>query len=413
MFVFVSLVDSGHICASSQQLTNTQALTHNSLLNVFPVCPPRLDWCRVRYAGTSPDANHRGSAWSGNNVVGGVGVGVAAARATALALQTDVLKAMSPEITEVADSAPPDGGGLEEVSYQSFEVQSGLSGDSGGSWQGGKNAEVAKEYVGGLLPALGECDVVLVLDDGSRLPVHSCLLAAFSRTFCDLFLRQHGQHCKGTGCACSTHGNQRFNGKSAETESSIGKIPGNGEPTVAATTGAVHEDDQRNHSRDVQPLLAGRNSSQAAVATAAFAATLIANNTIRRSPAAVEWGSARGEVLVRFWGAGTIAAVVRHLYTGQPPSGTNVNGLRRLLVASVSLRIPRLIRQVEHLLSASLSHRKGNDRSAQHAEAATLLRAARVLQAKDLEGRCTLYLQANGVFPAVMKVQYKNLYHLV
>lgn len=64
----------------------------------------------------------------------------------------------------------------------------------------------------------------------------------------------------------------------------------------------------------------------------------------------------------------------------------------------------RLTRQVEHLLSARLSPQKGKARSLQHDEAARLLRAARVLRATDLEKRCTLYMQANGVFPAVMKV---------
>lgn len=380
----------------------TGALTH-LFCGMFPVSLPRLDRSRVRYAGTSPDANHRGSAWSGSSVVGVDAF--PAAGATTLPLQTDVFQAMSPEISVAADAAPPDGGGLEEGSHQSFDVRAGLSWDSCGSWQGGEHKEAAKEHVGGLLPALGECDVVLVLDDGSRLPVHSCLLAAFSTTFYDLFLHQHGRHRKGTGCASSIDGNRRSNGILAETEPKTGSSPGNSEPAVVATTCAVDEDDYRNNSRDVQPLLVGRNSSHAAVTAAAFAATMIADNTPGRSPAAVEWGSARGEVLVRFWGAGTMAAVVKHLYTGQPPSGIHVDGLGRLLVGSVSLRIPRLIRQVEHLLSASLSRRKGKDRSVQHAEAATLLRAARVLRAKDLEDRCTLYLQANGVFPAVMKVK--------
>lgn len=356
------------------------------------------------YAGTSPDANHRGSAWSGSSVVGVDAF--SRSGATTLPLQADVFQAISPEISVVAESAPPDGGGLDEGSCQSFDVRAGLSGDSCRSWLGEENTETAKEYVGGLLPALGECDVVLVLDDGSRLPVHSCLLAAFSTTFCDLFLHQQGRHRKGTGCACSIDGIQSSNGILTETEPTNGNSPGNGEPAVVTTTGAVHEDDCRRHSRDVHPLLVGLNSSYAAVAAAAFAATVIADNTRGRSPAAVEWGSAKGEVLVRFWGAGTMAAVVKHLYTGQPPFDSHVDGLGRLLVASVSLRIPRLMRQVEHLLSASLSRRKGNDRSAQHAEAATLLRAARVLRAKDLEERCTLYLQANGVFPEVMKVIY-------
>ena len=125
----------------------------------------------------------------------------------------------------------------------------------------------------------------------------------------------------------------------------------------------------------------------------------------RQPPVFIEWGVARGEVLVRFWGPGTMAAVVRHVYTGRPPTEVHADGLARLLSASASLRMPRLMRQVEHLLSATLAQQRTGARSAQHEEAARLLRGARALGAADLEDRCTLYLQANGVFPAVMKAR--------
>lgn len=275
------------------------------------------------------------------------------------------------------------------------------------------------EYVGGLLPSLGECDVVLVLDDGSRMPVHSCLLVAFSGTFRDLFLRRSGNHCHQKGCTYSKHG-----GSAAEAN----PVAGTGALGVSATAGNgnLGEDDRRKRSRDVQTLLTrhkpcseavggGRrlntpgSTSEMAVEAAAFAVTSIAENSAWQSPAVVEWRSPRGEVLVRFWGAGTMAAVIRHVYTGQPPSELHAYALGRLLAASVALRMPRLMRQVEHLLSNSISVHKSKDRSAQHTEVAELLRAARVLHTTDLEDRCTLYLQANGVFPAVMKVKWETL----
>lgn len=387
---------------------------------------------RVRYAGISADDNNHGSAWSGKTAERSA----ASAAANMLPLQTDICQLMSPVISEFAESAPPDGGGLEEDPNDSFDVRRGSCEDSGRSWRGeamefrrqseeasagaGKGTEVSIEkkegnqtrYVGGLLPGLGESDVILVLDDGSRLPVHSCLLAAFSGTFRDLFLRQNGLNYRGLCCAPCDHGNRCSSGRS------VGTLTGTSDAFCAGANGDVGVDDQRKRSRDVQTLLASEEADEkrprqasvstseaAAAAAAAFAATSIAENTAWQSPAVVEWKPARGDVLVRFWGAGTMAAVVRHMYTGQAPVDVHIDGLGRLLAASVALRMPRLMRQVEHLLSASLSSLKGSNRSAQLKQVAKLLRAARVLRAADLEHRCTLYLQANGGFPAVMKVK--------
>lgn len=344
---------------------------------------------RVKYAGTGADDSYEGSTWSGKNA----NRGPVSASASLLPLQTDICRLVSPEISELADSSPPDGGGLGEDPNDSLEG-------------------TQTQYVGGLLPGLGECDVVLVLDDGSRLPVHSCLLAAFSGTFRDLFLRRNGLSCQGLCC----------DGTCCSSGELVGSLAGSSDASPAVADYGVGVDNRRKRSRDVQPLLAGGRSlsegagdkrtrqapdatSEAAVAAAGLTATSIAENRVWQSPAVIEWKPARGDVLVRFWGAGTMAAVVRHLYTGQSPADVHMDGLGRLLVASVALRMPRLMRQVEHLLSASLSSQKGSDRSAQLKEVARLLRAARVLRATDLEHRCTLYLQANGGFPAVMKVK--------
>lgn len=345
---------------------------------------------------------------------------------------------MSLEITEVADSARPDGGGLQEDPQYCFDAQELANvygcgcrqdGQSRGleMWSRAESETVGKakprirvNHVGGLVAAFGEPDIDLVLEDGSRLPVHSCLLVAFSGTFRDHFLRPRRHRCRlkdraqsvqgGTGSKCQSAGTL------ANAEPPVQEAPAaEVKKPVADAPGDV---DQRNRSRELEPLLArvrdagssGRpqapaSTSAAAVAAAAFAATSIAEQTAWPPPAIVYWGSKRGEVLVRFWGAGTMAAVVQHLYTGKAPSGVHVEGLGRLLVAAVCFRMSRLMRQVEHLLSASLSSKKSNTRAAQHAGAARLLRAARVLRAKDLEDRCTLYLQENGVFPAVMKVK--------
>lgn len=392
----------------------------------------------MRYAGTAADGSYHSSAWSGKTAERSS----ASAAANLLPLQTDIRQLMSPEISELADSSPPDGGGLEDDPSDSSDVRDGTCHDSGGSWQGaavasyresrgapsgtGTTAEESTEergrsrtqsYVGGLLPGLGECDVVLVLDDdGSRLPVHSCLLAAFSGAFRDLFLCRNGLSCRRLRCRpCGEGGDRYSSGELVERSTGT---------SDASCDAGVGVDDQRKRSRDVHPLLAGRgltgekidaerrarrasgSTSEAAVAAAALAATSVAENTGWQSPAGVEWRVARGEVLVRFWGAGTVAAIVRHVYTGQTPAGVHTDGLGRLLAASVALRMPRLMRQVEHLLAASLSSKKGNDRSAQLKQVARLLRAVRVLRATDLEHRCTLYLQANGGFPAVMKVNF-------
>ncbi|CAM9211740.1 unnamed protein product, partial [Hapterophycus canaliculatus] len=281
----------------------------------------------------------------GNAWNGNGTAGSTAAAGATIPLQTDVGRCMSPEISEVAHAAHADGGGLQEDPRCSSDALEGV-------------------------------------------PLHGCEC------------RQDGQSRGLESCG------------GAETKTSSG---GNPRSQVKHVGGLV---DERGRSRAVEPLLAGvqdagsngrpqasSSTSAAAVAAASFAATTIAEQTARQPPAIVHWGSKRGEMCVRFWGAGTMAAVVQHLYTGEPPSGVHVDGLGRLLVAAVSLRMPRLMRQVEHLLSAGLSPQKSSTRAARHAEAARLLRAARVLKAKDLEDRCTLYLQENGVFPAVMKLR--------
>ncbi|CAM9560352.1 unnamed protein product [Ectocarpus sp. 8 AP-2014] len=383
---------------------------------------------QVIYAGTSPGESHRGGGWSGNG-----GAGSATTPATTLPLQADILQRLPPEVSEISDSAPPNGGGLEVDPEYDCDVLDRVSVDiremwrekdlarrepsAGGSKETAAEGEAATrpgrrvEYVGGLRPALGECDIELVLEDGSRLPAHSCLLAAFSGTFCDLFLRRHGR-CSRPTCPAARGG------------SSSKRQPVPGASEFAAAAADNREMDQRTRSRDVHYLLAGHDPpgqgrgaasehqrptspsiSEAAVAAAAFAATATVENAAWWAPAVIDWGPGRGEVSVRFWGAGTMSAVVKHVYTGQPPSNMHADGLGRLLVASMSLRMNRLIRQVEHLLSARLSPQKGKARSLQHDEAARLLRAARVLRATDLEKRCTLYMQANGVFPAVMKLR--------
>lgn len=343
---------------------------------------------------------------------------------------------MAPEVAEFADAAPADGGGLQEEPQYMSDALKGVSLHGCGCLEDGQarglaacvkeerktvndaNSQSQVKHVGGLVSAFGEPDVDLVLEDGSRLPAHSCLLVAFSGTFRDLFLRPRGRRRRVKDRARSARGvftsKQQSEGAFADAEPPAALLAG-AEKTPAA--GAAGEEDQLIRSRDVQPLLAGvrdggsnerphasASTSAAAVAAAAFAATAIAEQTAWQPSVIIDWGSQRGEVCVRFFGPGTVAAVVQHLYTGKPPSSVHVDGLGRLLVAAVSLRMPRLMRQVEHLLSAGFSQ-KSNTRAAQHAEAARLLRAARVLRAKDLEDRCTLYLQENGVFPAVMKVR--------
>lgn len=117
-----------------------------------------------------------------------------------LPLQAHILERMSPEITDIAKWAPPDGGVLladspDFSSYSTLQSASvavrrrgGGGCDSARASVTGSEAVEVPRRVGGLLPGLGECDVVLVLADGSRLPVHSCLLATFSGAFRELFL---------------------------------------------------------------------------------------------------------------------------------------------------------------------------------------------------------------------------------
>lgn len=380
------------------------------------------------YAGTSHGGTARGA--------GGSGAAAGATAATAVAtlpLQTDMLKCMPPEIADITESAPLNGRGLEEdaLSKRGFDDAEAVSQGSFGSWPDRPKTEGGDtERVGGLLPALGECDVVLILEDGSRLPAHSCLLASFSGTCRDLILRRRGHH----------HGRDCSNSNGTAEVSTLGEaLAAVGDRAPIAAAEHVREDNEQmlSRARDVQALLEWREASgrgsrsgaalkkrpppasapvtavavAVAAAVASFKPCSPAENDARRRrrqqpPAAfIKWGAARGEILVRFWGPGTMAAVVRHVYTGRPPTEVHADGLARLLSASASLRMPRLMRQVEHLMSATLAQTRTGARSAQHEEAAKLLRGARALGAVDLEDRCTLYLQANGVFPAVMKAR--------
>lgn len=405
------------------------------------------------YAGTTSHGGDRsGSVGVGGGTARGAGGSGAAAASTtaattavaALPLQTHMLECMSPEIADIAESAPLNGGGLEEDPSQGFDDREAvLQGGCGSSSQGfdGQEAVWQRSYgswpdppkmergdvierIGGLLPALGECDVVLILEDGSRLPAHSCLLASFSGTFCDLFFGRRGHLGRSS---------RNSNGVGVSTLRGAVSAAEDRAPIAAAATESVREEDEQlfSRARDVQALLEWREAPgkgsvpsatlkrpplvSAPVAAVAVAVAAVASLTPcspaengthrRRVPGVVQWGAARGEVLVRFWGPGTMAAVVRHVYTGRPPTEVHADGLARLLTASASLRMPRLMRQVEHLLSANLALKRTGARSAQHEEAARLLRGARALGAADLEDRCTLYLQANGVFPAVMKVR--------
>lgn len=395
-----------------------------------------------------------------------------------LSLQTDLVGLVSPEVLEMADSAPLDGSGLFEEDCSGVDHTAGgviltghgvggLSGrrrpaaaargrhagaDSLERWKGdtttkgpamGGVAEV--EYVGGLSRALGECDAVVVLYDGSRLPVHSCLLAAFSGTFRELFLvsgsrrvrhrrRHHHRGCRSNDrCVCSCCGDRRTK---EEREQQAAVVAVETSPVfMEATEGvavpaAAREEDRRMRARDVHAVLTGYSSTtretgqrhsttsggttvEGQVSAAAWAAVSAAaehGGRRRQFPTVLEWGPARGEIFVKFWGAVTMAAVVKHVYSGRPPSEiTNPEGLVRLLAAAASLRMPRLMRQVEHLLSATLFPQQKGAVRPPHVRVGRLLRAARAVGAKDLESRCTLYLQTNGRLPAIMKVRLSFL----
>ena len=345
---------------------------------------------------------------------------------------------MSPEITDVARSAPLNGGGsLNGGGLEEDPPSQGFDGRGEALLQEGYGSLLDRprmegeriEHFGGMLPAFGECDVVLILEDGTRLPAHSCLLTSFSGAFGDMFLRRRGHY--------------GLNSNAAGVSTMMAVAPGEGSaagdcaPTAAAES--AREEEQLSRARDIQALLEWRvvssdkgssgalkrpQSASSPVTAVAMAVAAVASlkpcssaeyDSRRRPqqpPAVVEWGVSRGEVLVRFWGPGTMAAVVRHVYTGRPPSEVHADSLARLLCASASLRMPRLMRQVEHLLSATLAQQRSGARSAQHEEAGRLLRGARALGAADLEDRCTLYLQANGVFPAVMKARRRFFFSL-
>lgn len=354
-----------------------------------------------------------------------------------VALQTCLLECQSPDIRHAADMAPLNGGGLQSEGFvpelfddlesiardsassstlaSNSTTTMGQTPDESGLSEKGERVEEAierrrssrVEYVGCRMPALGECDVVLVLEDGSRLPVHSCLLAAFSGAFRDLFVHRH--RCQSS---------KRATPDKLSSSSSFGGAVAEPQPALSVVRHRQHL-----HSRalDVQALLSaeevspvppGEHPSPAALVAAAVVimnhsrtGTFASSGTGRTSISLVRWGRARGEVLVRFWGPGTMAALVAHVYSGRPPDEVRADGLGRLLAAAVSLRMPRLARQAEHLLSATLiEQQRGSGKSAQHVEVARLLRGARALGAADLESRCTLHLQANGGSPAVMKV---------
>lgn len=352
-----------------------------------------------------------------------------------VALQTCLLECQSPDIREAADMAPLNGGGLQSEGFvpeivELFDDIESIAQDSAGSstsvlnsiatlgrtpdesglLEKGERVEEAierrrrsrVEYVGCRMSALGECDIVLVLEDGSRLPVHSCLLAAFSGAFRDLFVHRH--RCQSSERTASS--------------SSFGGAVAGPQPTLSVVR---HRQHLRSRALDVQALLSAEEVSPEPPGERPSAVTLVAaaivmmnhsrtgpfasNRTGRTSISFVRWGRAKGEVLVRFWGPGTMAALVAHVYSGRPPDEVRADGLGRLLAAAVSLRMPRLARQAEHLLSATVNEQqKGSGKSAQHIEVARLLRGARALGAADLESRCTLHLQANGGSPAVMKV---------
>lgn len=388
--------------------------------------PSRTQGARVRYAGTASPGDGNGGS-STNGIARGLttsSAGNATTSAVLLPLEVDIIACMSPEIGYIADSAPLDGGGLEEDGGDTVAASHGWSPVEAGKGQ--RERAVDKEEVvkarpmGGLLPALGECDIILVLDDGSRLPVHSCLLAAFSGRFRHLFLCRNRSD---GACAGRSIVPSRAMEESELATRDKGCVAG-----VSAT--AESQQDERLHARvrDVHAVLKPlRGASKttntpssgspvgsewpltaaAAAATAAVvAATCTSEGNPRRlhSPEVLAWGPERGEVFVRFWGAGTVAAIVKHVYSGRPPIEVHADGLGRLLAAAVSFQMPRLTKQVEHLLYSTLVPQKSGVKSAQHEAAARLLRAARALGATDLQSRCTLHLQANGVFPAVMKV---------
>lgn len=346
---------------------------------------------------------------------------------------------MCTEVSELAESAPLDGGGLAQnfifddcrntlvadgdtrssgqnkASEDCHTVAAAAAEDGMISTLGRTKEAASKRYVGGLLPALGDCDVVLLLDDGYRLPVHSCLLAAFSATFRDLFLGESVNYCRGRSDLVKGD---------KTTSASVRR------KKAAVVIAAEPREDERQRANDIQALLVGSSlprdtsdstserrppviSAAAAVLavtrkTGSIASDPVDDESVRhrqmRAPAIVDWGLARGDIIVRHWGVGTMAAVVEHVYTGRPPTDMHADGAGRLLAASVSLGMPRLMRQMEHILAGTLTQQKAGTRSAQHDEAARLLRAARALGTTDLEARCTLHLQANGGFPAVMKV---------
>lgn len=421
---------------------------------------------------------------------------------TILPSQTEILECMSPEVREVAESAASlNGGGggvLEDSDYMKASLsrwtscwgecscrggvvreQSGTFSEGNGGWDNCEHFETERDEkmasAGGFLPGLGECDAVLVLADGSRLPVHACILAAFSGEFRDLFLPRNGSGREGSGRRSRTSSNNQptrdkeedmvtlsvdehstaaLGGRTTtpvrpadEARPCRGDSSGSGEkrssadririagscmasmeskvqsirPTVsslriegagetlsanegtyspraaaaaalAARAGVTAElDVEELHSRtnaiyavlveespaycrqaagDARPRSSPRSrhttskapavdkpepqppgeidaASFAAATAAAYSAMASTNHRAgnRKTPrklATIGWGMETAEVFVRFCGAGTMAAIIKHCYFGRPPTGfEHPKGLLQLLVAATSLQMSR------------------------------------------------------------------------
>lgn len=271
-----------------------------------------------------------------------------------------------------------------------------------GSWQESLSSGSGALRVGGLMPGLGECDVLLLLDDGSRLPAHSCLLLASSGAFRELFTQETESGSGDVGGARDPSDM----GASDAFVASVGPTVHDSNPARALDAqseggGPLCPSPDRNalrkdkaarpcssrgqellmRARDVDMLLTGgtepssaqdnptahdAHNTGASSSGLAFDVSLVAahaacsrradvagttppvgmGRSYNRCPdvdgSAVRWGRGRGEVLVRSWGEGVVASIVRHTYTGRPPDHVkDFDALAHLLVASASLRMPR------------------------------------------------------------------------
>lgn len=222
----------------------------------------------LRYAGGGLTANGNGTE-STPHVVSG---------AAKLSFQTDLLDSMSSDIAEADESTASNGSRVLidsqriQASFQARDVTYG-AGESAKSIVGGvieraaaaaaggerpiKTDDKKVNRVGGLLPGLGECDAVLILADESRLPVHSCLLAAFSGAFRDLFLgfsdcHRPNERCRSAyprrcGCCCDgsnpspvcTPGAKPPITSPTSTRGDIGSIPSFNGQIYAAASGVL------------------------------------------------------------------------------------------------------------------------------------------------------------------------------